>query len=121
LTLEFNRNTYLCALTVERVEDCTTLFLAGNSTVVNQEEEPWASWGQMITRFFTDSVAIANHAESGLSLGSFLSSNRLDKILNVAKPGDYLFIEFGHNDQKEKGPNAGAYKSYTERLKYFVS
>lgn len=36
------------------------------------------------------------------------------------KPGDYLFVEFGHNDQKEKGPNDGAYKSYTERLKTFI-
>ncbi|ADY54229.1 lipolytic protein G-D-S-L family [Pseudopedobacter saltans DSM 12145] len=121
LTLEFDINTYLCALEIERVENYTTLFLAGNSTVVNQEEEPWASWGQMIPRFFGDGIAVANHAESGLALGSFLSSKRLDKILSVAKPSDYLFIEFGHNDQKEKGENSGAYKSYSERLRLFVN
>nr|WP_294899006.1 rhamnogalacturonan acetylesterase [uncultured Pedobacter sp.] len=121
LTLEFDVNTVLYGLTVEPFNDQITVFLSGNSTVVDQDVEPWASWGQMIPRFFGPGVAIANHAESGLSLGSFLGSKRLEKILSIAKAGDYLFIEFGHNDQKEKGPNDGAYKSYTERLKLFVT
>lgn len=121
LTLEFDLNTCLNALEITRVEDQVTVFLAGNSTVVNQDDEPWASWGQMIPRFFKPGVSIANHAESGLTLGSFLGSRRLTKILSVMKPGDYLFIEFGHNDQKDKGVNDGAYKSYTERLKTFVT
>lgn len=120
LTLEFQEENNILAIEVEKVADVITVFLAGNSTVVNQENEPWASWGQMFPRFFDTHVAIANHAESGLSLGSFLSSNRLDKILAVAKPGDYLFIEFGHNDQKDKGAHAGAFKSYSERLRHFV-
>lgn len=120
LTLEFQQTNHIAYIRVEQVDHVATLFLAGNSTVVNQEDEPWASWGQMIPRFFNDKVAVANHAESGLALSSFLASNRLEKILSVAKPGDYLFIEFGHNDQKEKGENAGAYKNYTERLHYFV-
>lgn len=121
LTLEFDKNTALNAIEITKVEDQVTVFLAGNSTVVNQDDEPWASWGQMIPRFFKPGVAIANHAESGLTLGSFLGSRRLAKILSVMKPGDYLFIEFGHNDQKDKGPNDGPFKSYTERLKTFVS
>ena len=121
LTLEFQGENHIETIRIEKVTDAVTLFLAGNSTVVNQEEEPWASWGQMIPRFFDPRVAVANHAESGLSLGSFLSSSRLEKILSIAKPGDYLFVEFGHNDQKEKGENAGAYKSYSERLRKFVS
>ncbi|WP_231583460.1 rhamnogalacturonan acetylesterase [Rufibacter radiotolerans] len=120
LTLEFALQPALAAVEITKVEDQITVFLAGNSTVVNQENEPWASWGQMIPRFFKPGVAIANHAESGLSLGSFISSRRLDKILSVIKPGDYVFVEFGHNDEKEKGPNAGPYKSYTERLQHFA-
>lgn len=120
LTLEFDLATAVNALEIEKVEDQITVFLAGNSTVVNQEEEPWASWGQMIPRFFKPGVAIANHAESGLSLGSFIGSNRLEKILSVIKPGDYVFVEFGHNDEKEKGPNDGPYKSYTKRLHLFA-
>ncbi len=120
ITLEFQRTNNIAYIRIEAINDVQTLFLAGNSTVVNQENEPWASWGQMIPHFFNDKIAIANHAESGLALSSFLSSNRLEKILSVAKRGDYLFIEFGHNDQKEKGEKAGAYNGYTERLRYFV-
>jgi lysophospholipase L1-like esterase len=121
LTLEFSGAApCLAALEITPAPTATTVFLAGNSTVVNQEEEPWASWGQMLPRFLGPGVAVANHAESGLTLGSFLGSKRLDKVLSVMKPGDYLFIEFGHNDQKDKGENAGAWKSYTERLHQFV-
>jgi len=121
LTLEFQQTNCISAIRIEAMSNVTTVFLAGNSTVVNQEDEPWASWGQMIPRFFDAGVAIANHAESGLALSSFLSSRRLEKILSVAKKGDYLFIEFGHNDQKQKGEAAGAYKGYSERLRYFVN
>lgn len=122
LTLEFS-DTKPCidAIEIEKVNDQITVYLAGNSTVVDQDDEPWASWGQMIPRFFKPGVAIADHAESGLTLGSFLGSHRLDKVLSVIKPGDYLFIEFGHNDQKEKGPEDGAYGSYTKRFKLFIS
>lgn len=120
LTMEFSAQAPVAAIEIEKADDQVTVFLAGNSTVVNQEEEPWASWGQMIPRFFKPGVAIANHAESGLSLGSFIGSRRLEKILAVIKPGDYVFVEFGHNDEKEKGPNDGPYKSYTERLKIFA-
>jgi lysophospholipase L1-like esterase len=122
LTLEFDgTSTALVALEITPAPTATTVFLAGNSTVVNQDDEPWAAWGQMLPRFFELGVAVANHAESGLSLASFLSSHRLEKVLSVLKPGDYLFVEFGHNDQKEHGPNDGPYLAYTERLKLFVN
>ena len=122
LTLEFSgEHPGVSSLEIEKVTDKITVYLAGNSTVVDQDEEPWAAWGQMIPCFFRPGVAIANHAESGLTLGSFINSHRLEKVLSIIKPGDYLFIEFGHNDQKEKGPDDGAYKSYTERLKYFIA
>ncbi|MBO4550581.1 MAG: rhamnogalacturonan acetylesterase [Bacteroidaceae bacterium] len=98
----------------------TTIFLCGNSTVVDQEEEPWASWGQMIPRWFTDKVAISNHAESGLSLRSFMASHRLEKVLSMLKAGDYVLCEFGHNDQKEHGAGDGAWYSFQYQLKLFV-
>ncbi len=122
LTFEFtDKRPCICALEISRTSDAVTIFLAGNSTVVDQDDDPWASWGQMLPRFLKPGIAVSNQAESGLSLGSFLSSNRLKKIMNMMKPGDYLFIEFGHNDQKEKGPDDGAFNSYSERLKLFVS
>ena len=121
LTLEFNdAHPAVSAVEIAKADDQVTVYLAGNSTVVDQDDEPWASWGQMIPRFFKPGVAISDNAESGLTLASFKGSHRLEKVLSVAKPGDYLFIEFGHNDQKEKGPNDGAWKSYTEDFKYYI-
>jgi len=100
--------------------EATTVFLCGNSTVVDQENEPWASWGQMITRWFDDRVVVANFAESGLTATTFLAQLRLDKILTMLKPGDYVVCEFGHNDEKEKRAGDGAWYSYTRNLKIFA-
>lgn len=122
LTLEFNdKRPCINTIEISRDDKVPTIYLAGNSTVVDQDDEPWASWGQMLPRFFKPEVVISNQAESGLTLGSFLGSKRLKKVLSTMKQGDYLFIEFGHNDQKEKGPNDGAFKSYSERLKLFIT
>lgn len=105
---------------IERDTTATTIFLCGNSTVVDQPYEPWASWGQMIPRWFGPEVAISNNAESGLTAGSFLASNRLDKILTMMKKGDYVICEFGHNDQKEKMAGAGAWYNFSYNLKVFI-
>ena len=105
---------------IEPDTSATTIFLCGNSTVVDQEDEPWASWGQMITRWFTPQVVVANYAESGLSCTSFLAQLRLDKILSQLKKGDYVIVEFGHNDEKEKKAGDGAWYSYSRNLKIFV-
>ena len=94
--------------------------LLGDSTMTDQLLEPYCGWGQMLPALFTGDVVIDNHAESGLSLASFQGSRRLDKVLSVLVPGDYVFIQFGHNDQKEKGEGVGAFTSYTTRLRYFV-
>jgi len=73
LTLEFNgAEPKICGIEITKVDDAITVFLAGNSTVVDQANEPWAAWGQMFPAFFTPGkVVIANHAESGESLLSF--------------------------------------------------
>ena len=105
---------------IERDTTATTIFLCGNSTVVDQPYEPWASWGQMIPRWFGPEVAISNNAESGLTACSFLGSYRLDKILTMMKKGDYVICEFGHNDQKEKMAGAGAWYNFSYNLKVFI-
>lgn len=105
---------------IERATTATTIFLCGNSTVVDQPYEPWASWGQMIPRWFGPEVVISNNAESGLTAGSFLGSYRLDKILTMMKKGDYVICEFGHNDQKEKMAGAGAWYNFSYNLKVFI-
>lgn len=119
LTLEFNgRNPSLRALTISPAQ-VPTVFVAGDSTVCDQPAEPWNSWGQMLPRFFTPTVAVANYANSGESIRSSLGAGRFDKIFSLMKPGDWLFIQFGHNDMKDKSPDA--LETYQENLKKLVA
>jgi lysophospholipase L1-like esterase len=108
-----------------RVEsaEVPTIFLAGDSTVTDQPEEPAASWGQMLPRFFKPGVAVANHAESGETMKSFLAGLRLAKILSQIKAGDYLFIQFGHNDEKQNWPQTyvEAHTTYPAYLRVFIA
>ena len=121
LTLEFNGSTpAVKSIRIEPDTTATTIFLCGNSTVVDQEAEPYASWGQMIPRWFTDRVAISNHAESGLTARSFIAGHRLEKVLSMLKKGDYVICEFGHNDQKEHQPGDGAWYHFQYQLKIFI-
>ena len=104
LTLEFNGvNPAFHSLTIEPLTGAKaepTLYLAGDSTMVDQDVEPWASWGQQLPRFFLPGVVVANHAESGESAISFLGEQRFAEIMSLIKPGDYFFVQFAHNDQK---------------------
>ncbi len=120
------------AWTVPCVQDLTiapapatvpTIFLAGDSTVTDQPKAPTTSWGQMLPRFFKPGIAIANHAESGETLKSFITALRLDKILSQIKKGDYLFIQFGHNDMKENWPQtyAQAATTYKQYLRVLIA
>lgn len=121
LTIELNGAApKLQSIVIERDTVAPTVFLCGNSTVVDQDNEPWASWGQMITRFFNDSVCFANFAESGETASTFIAAKRLAKAQTMMKKGDYIFIEFGHNDQKQKFPGSGAYYNFATALKTFV-
>ena len=100
-----------------------TIFLAGDSTVTDQPDEPATSWGQMLPRFFKPEVAVANHAESGETLKSFIASLRFAKVLSQMKPGDYLFIQFGHNDEKKNWPQTyvEAQTTYAAYLRVFIA
>lgn len=122
LTLEFNgRSPAVASIDVKPAPDAITLFIAGDSTVTDQRDEPYAGWGQMLPRFFRAGVALSNQAESGLALRSFKSQKRLEKLLSMMKRGDYCFIQFGHNDQKDKTPGAGPFTTYKSNLVEFVA
>jgi lysophospholipase L1-like esterase len=118
LTLEFNGpRVVLRGLQIVPVTNVTTVFIAGDSTVCDQPLEPWNSWGQMLPRFFNEKVAVANYAESGESIKSSLGAHRFDKIFSLIRPGDFLFVQFGHNDMKDKATNALAvYKSNLKEI-----
>ena len=121
LTLEITgQKQAVTDITIERDTVAPTVFLCGNSTVVDQDEEPWASWGQMIPRWFNDSVCFCNLAESGETASTFIVAGRLKKALSMMKRGDYIVMEFGHNDQKQKSAGSGAYYNFATALKTFV-
>ncbi len=98
-----------------------TVFLAGDSTVTDQPEEPWAAWGQFLPQFFTPAVSVANYAESGRTLRSFKAERRWAKLVSQIKAGDYVFIQFAHNDMKEKGPGVGPFSSFSDSLRQYVA
>lgn len=123
LTLEFNgASPKINAVEISPEQsEVITVFLAGNSTVVDGANEPYSAWGQMIPAFFQPGkVAIANYAESGETLSSFIGARRFAKVLSLMKAGDYAFVEFGHNDQKQRGEGVGAFTTYKKNLKFFI-
>ncbi|HEY1193493.1 rhamnogalacturonan acetylesterase [Flavobacterium sp.] len=121
LTLEFLGEVAIQSIKITRKDNLTVVYLAGDSTVTDQDVEPWASWGQFITNYFDSNIVVANYAYSGSSLSSFKGANRLKKILSEIKKGDYLFVEFGHNDEKIKGEGNGPWESYSNLLTEFAN
>jgi lysophospholipase L1-like esterase len=119
LTLEFNGDhPSVRSIDIEPIPNAPVLYLAGDSTVVDQYYEPWAAWGQMLPRFFLPGIVIANHAESGETTKSFVAEHRLAKIMTTIKPGDYLFIQFAHNDMK---PGAVPLAEYKKLLSDYIA
>ena len=81
----------------------TTIFMIGDSTMANKNitgGNPERGWGMMLPGFFTEEIKIDNHAVNGRSSKSFIDEGRWDKVLTKIKKGDYVFIQFGHNDEK---------------------
>lgn len=81
-----------------------TIFTIGDSTMANKKlegENPERGWGQMLSRYFTDGITIDNHAVNGRSSKSFIDEGRWDNVLSKIQKGDYVFIQFGHNDEKD--------------------
>lgn len=122
LTLEFNgKRPCVAAVEITPVADAITVFLAGDSTVTDQQIEPWAAWGQMLPAFFGPTVAVANHAESGETIKSFVGEHRLAKLLSMIKAGDYLFLQFAHNDQKPGPEHLDAATGYKDMVRHYVA
>ncbi len=87
--------------------DCPTLYIAGDSTVTDQPAEypyapgtSYAGWGQMIGCYMPVGIGVSNHAHSGLTVENFRTEGHYAIIQDSIKPGDYLMLQFGHNDQK---------------------
>jgi len=95
------------AFTLSRKQ--TTLYIIGDSTAANKSEKayPETGWGMVLQAFFKDDVKVDNRALNGRSTKSFRAENRWQPILDQLKAGDYVFIEFGHNDEKVDKPTVG--------------
>lgn len=99
------------------------VLIAGDSTVTDQAGTDYASWGQMLPRFLSNDISVANHARSGETMKSFVTSLRWDKLLSDLRAGDVVLMQFGHNDQKKQWPRTyvDAEKAYPAWLKAFAA
>ncbi|SMF28052.1 Lysophospholipase L1 [Priestia filamentosa] len=98
------------------------VYLVGDSTVSTYDSSvaPRAGWGQVFEEEFRHKVTVRNEAQSGRSSKSFIDEGRLDAVLSEIQKGDYLFIQFGHNDEKIEDPSrytepSTTYKSYLKQ------
>lgn len=101
----------------------TRIFIAGDSTAAVKlpEKRPETGWGEKISDFFTEDVQIYNHAQNGRSTKSFIAEGRLAAIEKEIGKGDFLFVQFGHNDQKEDPLRGTApFGDYQENLQRFA-
>lgn len=106
------------------VKNTISVFLAGDSTVATNYEDtfPQTGWGQMLCKFINGPVIIKNHGVNGRSTKSFIDQGRLSTILEEITTGDFLFIQFGHNDEKDDPErHTDPDTSYKENLKLFIN
>jgi lysophospholipase L1-like esterase len=103
-----------------------TLFLIGDSTMSNKEnpdKNPEHGWGQVLGQFITNGIEIQNHAMNGRSSKSFRTEGRWATVEKQLKKGDYVIIQFGHNDQKVKDSTkfTNPYTQYRANLERYVN
>jgi len=98
---------FLLSFTV--VQKKTTVYIIGDSTAANKEAKayPETGWGMALQSFFKSDVIVDNRALNGRSTKSFRAEKRWDPIMEKLEAGDYVFIEFGHNDEKVDKPKVG--------------
>ncbi|GAA5509425.1 rhamnogalacturonan acetylesterase [Novipirellula caenicola] len=104
--------------------DAFTIFMIGDSTMADKPlipENPERGWGQLLPLYFNPNVTIDNHATNGRSSKSFRSEGRWDGVLQRIQPGDYVIIQFGHNDEKsDQARHTDPFGSYTENLRRYA-
>jgi len=102
-----------------------TVYTIGDSTMANKKAEvyPETGWGQVFQNYFDAKVRVSNHAVNGRSSKSFIDEGRWKIVLDSLKRGDYVFIQFGHNDEKVDKPAvySDAQTSYRQNLEKYIS
>ncbi len=101
-----------------------TIFMIGDSTMANkplEKENQERGWGQMLPMHLKGDIVVDNHAVNGRSTKSFIDEGRWDKVLAKIKPGDYVFIQFGHNDEKaDTARHTDPHTTFKANLKRFI-
>jgi lysophospholipase L1-like esterase len=101
-----------------------TVFTIGDSTMANKKAEvaPETGWCQVFPAFVSDGIVIKNRAVNGRSSKSFITEGRWKAVIDSLKPGDYVFIQFGHNDAKNQDTTryTEPFTSYRKNLEKFV-
>jgi lysophospholipase L1-like esterase len=100
-----------------------TIYLAGDSTMADYppHQFPMQGWGKKLPLFIPDTVRVVNKAVCGRSSKSFIEEGILEEILNMIKPGDCLFIQFGHNDSKEDAErHTSPWSTYHQYLRQYI-
>lgn len=101
-----------------------TIFMIGDSTMADKNltgGNPERGWGQMLPGYFSEDILVDNHAVNGRSSKSFIDEGRWDKVLSLIKKGDYVFIQFGHNDEKpEAARHTAPGSTFDANLRKFV-
>ena len=100
-----------------------TIFMAGDSTMAIKETKayPETGWGMPFQYFFDSTISIVNKAKNGRSTKTFISEGLWESIITNVKEGDYVFIEFGHNDEsKEKVERYTTPEEYRVNIKRFI-
>ena len=102
-----------------------TLHMIGDSTMANKPvipANPERGWGQMLQLYFKESVRVENYAQNGRSSKSFIAEGRWEKVVAALKPGDFVVIQFGHNDEKTNDVKRGTapFGEYSTNLVRFI-
>lgn len=102
-----------------------TVHMIGDSTMANKPiipANPERGWGQMLQMYFKDSVRVENYAQNGRSTKSFIAEGRWEKVVTALKPGDFVIIQFGHNDEKTNNVKVGTapYGEFSTNLVRFI-
>ncbi|MCB2379884.1 rhamnogalacturonan acetylesterase [Hymenobacter sp. BT635] len=99
------------------------VYLIGDSTMSNKEEKafPETGWGMPFRYFFDETVTVDNRAQNGRSTKSFLAENRWQPVAQDLRAGDYVFIQFGHNDEVPTKANYTPEADFKANLTRFVT
>lgn len=99
------------------------VYIIGDSTasIKLKKHYPETGWGMPFAEFFTEEVVVDNRAQNGRSTKSFLAENRWASVMDSLKEGDYVLIQFGHNDEVPTKKNATTPAEFQQNLKQFVT